>query len=442
MAMIHTRSKVFLAATGLGILLSFEPVWSTPPEPLLINQIAIDPKDSRNIYAAARPQGMLKSTDRGKTWHPARKGLTNTSAYHIVINPINPKILYISTFGGGVYKSENAGEDWFEVNEGLGNTNIHALALNPREPDQLLVSTSTGELFLTEDSGARWRPFNDGLPPFQGEIIANILIFPDAPGGYYLAQRELFQRSISSSDWQVVDGNLKDEVITAAAVAPTGRTIYAGTMTSGLYKTTANAGSPLLRRRLDWTPVDGPFRQQWVRWVVPDPSNPSVLYVGVAGQGFFQSRNGGASWRTPTEGLPDDEVTSLAVDPNEPKILYAGTAGHGIFRSTDGGQRWKPPVTLEAEPLEQVMASLSDRSLIGKASRIAPPPAFAKCNRCHGWTDPLLNQKATYWRVAPNIRDWRPTVHRMSHGADLTVEEEEQIVRFLTDYGTQRRPTP
>lgn len=424
-----------MAVALLSLLLSGT-AQAASREPLLINQIAIDPKDPRIVYAAARPQGVLKSTDRGMSWHPIRTGLMNTSAYHLVVNPANPKILYLGTFGGGVYKSENAGERWFEANRGLGNTNIHALALNPLQPDQLIVSTSTGELFKSDDAGTIWTGFSEGLPFFPDEVIASFLILPNESPGIYLAQGGLFKRPFFSHAWQEIKSSLYEQIITAFAFAPPSQTFYAGTMKAGLFTVKLNP-----QDQFNWISLGEPFQKQWIRLIAIDPLLPSVIYVGMMGRGLYKSMDSGSSWKEIDNGLPTKDVESLAIDPKDSKRLYAGTHNDGLFISTDGGLAWSPPAKLEVEPVQQIISSLMGQSPSKESTEpgVGPPPSFAKCNQCHGWTDPLLNQKTTFWRVPPNIRDWQPTVQRMGPGAGLTKEEEGIIIRFLTEYSQRRK---
>jgi hypothetical protein len=443
----HSTLSILLFLT---VIFSMHSALAATKEPLLINQIAIDPKDPHVLYAAARPQGVLKSTDQGKTWRPARRGLANTSVYHLVIDPANPKNLYLGTFGGGVYKSQDGGDTWIEANTGLGNTNIHALILNPLHPDQLLVSTSTGDLYHSDDAGKSWQPFNEGLPPIlEGEVIASLLIFPNDPGGYSLAQGGLFRRPFSSLSWQTVGSNIQDQIMTSLAYDPQHRTLYGGTMKGGLFRaslpSTTKHSDPLASMmHLDWQPIKGPFHAQWIRFIRLDPSRSSTVYVGVVAHGLFKSTDRGTSWKEVDAGLPSKDIESLAIDPTASSLLYAGTHNNGVYLSRDGGQTWNPPDQLTVEPVRQIIASLSRPPSPTPSTTvpIAIPSAFAKCNKCHGWADSSLNQRSTYWRVSPNVRNWLPTVQRMSPKAGLTPQEEDQIVKFLTAYSARRHATP
>ena len=61
--------------------------------------------------------------------------------------------------------------------------------------------------------------------------------------------------------------------------------------------------------------------------------------------GLWRSGDGGATWararglRSPT-GTRAREILCLAADPSEPSRIYAGTAGQGAFVSGDGGLTW------------------------------------------------------------------------------------------------------
>jgi len=64
-------------------------------------------------------------------------------------------------------------------------------------------------------------------------------------------------------------------------------------------------------------------------------SSPNLL------KGIFYSSDNGDSWIQKNNGLPDEDIRSLALGPNG--TLYAGTFNYGVYRSTDGGDTWLPP---------------------------------------------------------------------------------------------------
>jgi photosystem II stability/assembly factor-like uncharacterized protein len=397
-------------------------------EPLLINQIAVAPSNPSVLYAAGRPIGILKSTDRGRTWVPAREGILNTSAYHVVVHPKNPDLAYVGTYGGGVYRTRDGGRSWEAASRGLGNTNIHALAIDPSRPDRLIASTSTGDVFQTLDGGARWTPYGEGLLFMPGEVLASLLV---RSGTAWLGQGTLFARAAREAAWRATGQDLGDAAISALAEDAEGR-FYAGTRRQGLFRSDD--------RGRTWVPLAKEFDRGWVRLVMVGPRGTTRVFVSVLRVGLFRSDDRGTTWTKVGAGFPlTDDVEALEADPADPDRLYAGAHDTGLYVSVDGGLRFHPPDRVVQEPVADIIASLVDRPVSrNSAPAVSPPPAFKKCSGCHGWADPLLSRKPTYWRVAANQRDWAPTVTRMAPGASLTAEEQRQITEFLMRYTASR----
>jgi photosystem II stability/assembly factor-like uncharacterized protein len=399
-------------------------------EPLMINQIVIDSNNRDLLYAASRPQGILVSLDRGESWNPQRTGLKNTSVYHVVIDPSNSQVLYLGTFGGGIYKSRDSGKSWIESNNGLGNTNIHGLAIDPGQPERIVAATSTGDLFQSRDGGGHWSPFSQGLPPLEGEVIVSLRFVKGKASRLYLGERGLYFQE-KGLPWKSYGAGLQDEVMTTVEFDPIHHLIYAGTKNNGLWFSADNGKT--------WRERTSFFRKSWIQLILLSRIKPNVLFVSVLGQGLFKSRDSGMNWERLSRGLPDnDDVLSLAADPENTDRLYLGTHNQGLFISTDGGMSWtSPQVRLEsvASIINSIMAP--EIPVPGQATvegALPLPPSFEKCNRCHGWADPFLSNKRTFWRVPPNQRDWRTTVKRMSPGAGLSIAEEEEIISFLDQY--------
>jgi len=64
------------------------------------------------------------------------------------------------------------------------------------------------------------------------------------------------------------------------------------------------------------------------------------MYVGGPGCGIWKTTDGGASWVSVGDSLPNLVLAALAVDPVTPSRVYAVLAGTGIFRSEDGAASW------------------------------------------------------------------------------------------------------
>jgi photosystem II stability/assembly factor-like uncharacterized protein len=55
------------------------------------------------------------------------------------------------------------------------------------------------------------------------------------------------------------------------------------------------------------------------------PARPDTLRVA-AGDGYFESRDGGATWASPEQGLDVRYLRSVAIDPGDPEVVVVSAA--------------------------------------------------------------------------------------------------------------------
>lgn len=399
--------------------------------PFVIHEIAIDPKNPETLYATTSNYGILRSTNGGVTWGLVNQGLRSYTLRVVVVNLFESNILYAGSWGGGVSKSVDRGMHWVEVNDDLGNTAIEDLVLDPIRPEKLYVATTSG-VFTSPNGGKSWIPYSEGLPVSTIEVFECLLIPPSGSIELLLGtNRGLFKRERGAPTWKAVIGAVDERHITALSAHPKGHILYAGTIKHGMLQSQDGGKS--------WTPLGGKIENSWVSDIAIHPSSARVIYASTRGKGILKSHDGGITWQEFNNGLAVRDIRSLAIDPKRGEILYAGTTQDGLIKTGDGGETW---VRLTGYPLlthTEIVDSVSGPDRLQEhPSAPSVPPEFFKCNQCHGWADPFLNSKNTYWRVPPNKRDWEPTVNRMSIRARLTSEEASEIIKFLTTY-TQRR---
>ncbi|MFZ5877454.1 MAG: WD40/YVTN/BNR-like repeat-containing protein [Nitrospirota bacterium] len=383
--------------------------------------------------------GLLRSLDRGETWSSANQGIRSFSLYRLVIDPRDPNRIYVGAGGGGLYLSEDAGATFQERNDGLGNTDIGFLALHPTRLDQLYVVTSTG-VFRSPDRGVTWTAWNQGDRFTESQQCQDLVVVTSTKPETVLvaSNRGVFRRREGDAAWSSASAVLAGRRITAMTAHPDGRRVWAaafrasGTLAGGGLYESRDAGS-------SWRRVDRGLDQDWVRVIRFVPGDSRIVYAGTSTRGVLKSTDGGATWSPVNEGLGAPDVRSLAIAPSDPTRLYAGTHGAGVFGSTDGGAHWRALDRLPPTSPDEIIASLKRRDDDNPSPNVTPPPAFSKCNKCHGWTDPALNQAAhSLWLVPPNRRDWTLTVRRMRGPAGLSDAEVRDLAEFLTRYSESR----
>ena len=414
-------------------------------EGLFVTQIAIDPTNSKTLYALTTYSiGVLKTTDQGKSWTQINRGIRSSPLYQLTIHPKDPNILYLGAGGAGLYKTTDRGDTWVEMNDGLQNTDIGTLVLLPNDPETIYIVTSTG-LFKSPDGGRHWVALNQGDDFSSSQQFQSLIVLPSSPPTFYLASgKGLYTRTEGDAGWTPVGEPFTEKRISALAQdRRTGR-LYAAVFRRGKTTETLHEGGLYMSddQGKHWSRLGKGLEQDWVRVILIDPVNPQIIYLATSGRGILKSTDGGISWKEINVGLSDQnrDIRVLSMDPRNQKILYAGSHGQWIFQSLDSGATWTPVPIGRHQTAEQILAVLNhDDEVAQQKSQINPPAAFDKCNRCHGWTDPNINRSKGSWRVTSNRRHWEATVKRMSKGANLTLQEESQISEFLNSYKKEKR---
>jgi tetratricopeptide (TPR) repeat protein/photosystem II stability/assembly factor-like uncharacterized protein len=94
---------------------------------------------------------------------------------------------------------------------------------------------------------------------------------------------------------------------------------------------------PLEWRRLN----SGSFlKRDVIVSIAIDPTDPDVIYAGMARSGIYKTINGGISWFPVQNGLGGGRIHNLVINPENPAEIYAGTLSDGLFKTEDGGENW------------------------------------------------------------------------------------------------------
>jgi len=99
--------------------------------------------------------------------------------------------------------------------------------------------------------------------------------------------------------------------------------------------------------------VHGALKQERIWHIEPGrPSEPQVLYAGVAPAALFRSEDGGQTWNevssltahpTRTKWHPGAGglcLHSIIIDPSDSARMFVGISAVGVFRTEDGGKNW------------------------------------------------------------------------------------------------------
>ncbi|MDB5388763.1 MAG: hypothetical protein JWM11_4409 [Planctomycetaceae bacterium] len=304
---------------------------------VLVEAVAIDPKNPRIVYAGTNSKGVFKSIDSGTTWHPASDGISDAGIFSLTIDPSDSAVVYAtygcfgSAFCGGIYKTIDGGANWRPVNNGLPHSLMWSLTIDPDNPQVLYAGSDStwvpGTVSKSIDGGATWTSAVSPVPTVfalavvdrGGGSVVYAGTFPYAgtdPCG--VCDAGLLKSEDGGVTWQLMTAG---NVLALAVDRNSPGTLYVGTSLGGVLKT-----------------VDGGITFQShvlgsVRALVVDPRDSTVLYAA-AGAAVWKSSDSGLTWATLGTGLPGGiagTVRSLAIDPVT-SAVYVGTDSPGIFK--------------------------------------------------------------------------------------------------------------
>jgi photosystem II stability/assembly factor-like uncharacterized protein len=151
------------------------PTWSFPPRPWTshVRWIAPSPHDPDMLLTGIELGGLMRSTDRGATWHDHRPG-AQRDVHSLAWHPAVAGQAY-EAGGGGAARSRDGGESWTPADDGRDRHYTWSVAVDPDDPDCWYVSASTGPYAAhgAGDPQARiyrrrgdepWQALRGGLP--------------------------------------------------------------------------------------------------------------------------------------------------------------------------------------------------------------------------------------------------------------------------------------
>jgi len=397
---------------------NWTPIWRGDD---LARYVWVDPTDSNILYvstgifdreaANSDPErripggvGVVKSTDGGRTWSEANRGLGNLYVGSLFMHPEDPDVLlagtgnnqywegngaYLTTDGASswertlsgetitsvefalsdpdvayaaspesVYRSDDRGHTWTRVaggENGWGPPGVRAgfpidLQVDPRDPDRLFVNNYGGGNFVSADGGRTWEAASRG---YTGAQVRDIAVDPTAPGRVFVAARSgIFTTRDGGETWEGIA--VPPEAVlewNAVAIDPS----------NPAHLVAGNNWDPVLLESTDrgatWHPRTQPMGEgAGPRVFAFAPSNPAVVYAGTGGyrsagswsneypgRGLLISIDGGRSWRSsPDPMIGDAHVAAIAVHPERPEHALAATTNLGLVATDDGGESWRP----------------------------------------------------------------------------------------------------
>lgn len=338
----NVNAKTFISTTGSGLSraecsASGDWIVETVLEGAKVNCLAADPHDANVVYAGTQGSGMLRSDDRGKTWHPV--GLQGQVVKSVAVSSIEAGVIYAGTKPPAIFVSCDSGQSWAELESFQkmrrwfwytpaepGDPYVLGLDVSPTDPKVIVAGIEYGATLRSADRGKTW----------QGHIRGAI-------------------RDCHSMTFHATNGDY----------------VYAGGG-DGPGAISRDAGR-------SWQKMGKGTR--WSRYgfaCAADPGDPEIWYISASPYGvlpnlqmfprmhwdehsnsFIFRSNGNGKWERLSGGLPqplDYAPYALLTDPDAHGHLYAGLSNGDVWHTADYGDQWtKLPFKLDGIYWRMVM---------------------------------------------------------------------------------------
>ena len=274
------------------------------------------------------------------------------------MRPDKPDIVYSGAIGsapggGGALLRYNhaTGESriitvWPEMSYGLGARDMRyrfqwtfPIVISPHDPNVLYAAGN--RLFRSTDEGTSWEAVSPDLTrndPDKGE-----------PGGGPIS------RDVSGAEVYCT--------IFSFAESPHEPGEFWAGSDDGLVHVSRDSGAT-------WEDITPPGLPKWatVSMIELSPHDPDTAWLAAWNYKLddyspylYRTRDGGRSWQSIAEGIPDGEfVRVVREDPARPGLLYAGTET-GVYVSPDAGSSWQSlRLNLPVTPIHDLLVKDSD----------------------------------------------------------------------------------
>jgi photosystem II stability/assembly factor-like uncharacterized protein len=172
--------------------------WTFPPPPHIphVRSIVFDRKDPATMYIGVEEGGVIRSPDRGQTFEVLNHGLY-VDVHTIAIDPEDSRRLYATT-GSGFYVSEDAGALWRHITRGFTRNYAIPVLIDGEQAGTVYTAAASGPpprwrigssgadsmIFRSRDHGVSFEPIAEENGPARG-MTMRLARDPNDSGGFF-----------------------------------------------------------------------------------------------------------------------------------------------------------------------------------------------------------------------------------------------------------------
>ncbi len=216
------------------------------PKGAWVTPYVIDPNDNKTLYAGFKM--IYKTTDRGISWIKICDSIWRPNfVIHLQVAPTNSKIIYAADYYK-IYKTTDGGGTWTLVN--TSSNPISSLRIHPYNADVIYYTNSnyisTSKVFRINSlitGNGRFTNLTLNLP----NVAINCIEYDkqSKEGLFIGTDIGIFFKDTSMAEWEILNANMPNVVVTDLDINYKNRLLYAGTFGRGVWKTSIKVNPKL-----------------------------------------------------------------------------------------------------------------------------------------------------------------------------------------------------
>ena len=291
-------------------------VWTeTTGSDVIVNDVYVDPADSKHVLLATDRGGVLASDDGGTSFRQSNAGFSTRQVVAYTAEAQHPANVYVGVINdkewGGAFVSHNGGLTWMQISAGLDGRDV--LSLGQAPDGSIMAGTSHG---IYQWTGAVWQHVNAEITPV--EVPAHEEHTPPV------------RKSSRNAKARVVATKARKPEVKSK---PFDGSVYSFTIAGGnMFAATSQGLLSSASGSRGWNLAASIPRDEY-RFI----ASSKQKIVAASLDALEMSSDAGGTWRAVPLPRPFTQVTAVAVDAQG--TLWLG-GREGVYYSTDSGSTW------------------------------------------------------------------------------------------------------